>query len=77
MMLRGEGAGGCGGGGNGGGSSIEGVWTEEGLVHGRERLPGKGGVYEGQYRLGRREGHGRLDLPDGSEYEGESFGNDV
>ncbi|CAM9777344.1 unnamed protein product, partial [Ectocarpus sp. 12 AP-2014] len=27
-------------------------------------------IYEGQYRLGKREGHGRLDLPDGSEYEG-------
>lgn len=51
--------------------SIEGVWTEEGLVHGREKLPGKGGVYEGQYRIGRREGHGRLELLDGSEYEGE------
>ena len=63
--------GGDGNGGSGSGSSIEGVWTEEGLIHGRERLPGKGGVYEGQYRLGRREGYGRLDLADGSEYEGE------
>ena len=62
--------GGCGGSG-GGSTSIEGVWTEEGLVHGREKLPGRGGIYEGQYRLGRREGHGRLVLPDGSEYEGE------
>lgn len=60
-----------GGYGAGGGGSIEGVWTEEGLIHGREKLLGKGGVYEGQYRLGKREGHGRLDLPDGSEYEGE------
>ncbi|CAN0440001.1 unnamed protein product, partial [Ectocarpus sp. 8 AP-2014] len=56
--------------GGGSGGSIEGLWTEEGLAHGREKLPGKGGVYEGQYRLGKREGHGRLDLPDGSEYEG-------
>lgn len=69
-MVRG-GEGQNGGGGNADGSSVEGVWTEEGLIHGREKLPGKGGVYEGQYRLGRREGHGRLDLPDGSEYEGE------
>lgn len=53
-----------------GGSSIEGVWTEEGLIHGKEKLLGKGGVYEGKYRLGKREGHGRLDLQDGSEYEG-------
>lgn len=65
------GTGQSGGAGSGGGSSIEGVWTKEGLVHGREKLPGKGGVYEGQYRLGRREGHGRLDMPDGSEYEGQ------
>lgn len=57
--------------GSGGGGSIEGMWTEEGLVHGRETLSGREGVYEGQYRLGRREGHGRLVLPDGSEYEGE------
>lgn len=65
---------GSGGRGGGGASSIEGVWTkEEGLIHGREKLPGKGGVYEGQYRLGKREGHGRLDLPDGSEYEGERW----
>lgn len=69
MMRRGTAQ--NGGGGNGRGSLIEGVWTEEGLIHGREKLPSKGGVYEGQYRLGRREGHGRLDLPDGSEYEGE------
>lgn len=68
-----DGGGGSGGGGrNGSGGSIEGMWTEEGLVHGKEKLPGKGGVYEGQYRLGRREGQGRLELPDGSEYEGET-----
>lgn len=59
------------GSGGGYGGSIEGVWTEKGLTHGREKLLGKGGVYEGQYRLGKREGHGRLELPDGSEYEGE------
>lgn len=56
------------------GGSIDGVWAAEGgLIHGREKLPGKGGLYEGQYRLGKREGHGRLDLPDGSEYEGETL----
>ncbi|CAN0309343.1 unnamed protein product, partial [Hapterophycus canaliculatus] len=70
--VPGSGGGGDSGGGSntGSGSSIEGVWTEEGLIQGKEKLPGKGGVYEGQYRLGRREGHGRLELPDGSEYEG-------
>lgn len=49
---------------------IEGVWTHEGLMYGKGKLPGKKSMYEGQYHLGKREGHGRLDLPNGSEYEG-------
>ena len=59
--------------GNSSGGFIEGEWAEEGLVRGRETLPDRGGIYEGQYRQGRREGHGRLELSDGSEFEGESF----
>ncbi|CAN0081386.1 unnamed protein product [Sphacelaria rigidula] len=65
------------GGGGGGdtrgyGSVIKGLWEDErGLIHGRQEMHGNdGGVYEGEYRLGRREGHGRLEFPDGSEYEG-------
>lgn len=56
------------------GSVIEGFWDDErGLIRGREKMHGNdGGVYEGEYRLGRKEGHGRLEFPDGSEYEGES-----
>lgn len=51
---------------------IEGFWDgDQGLVHGRETLPRKGGMYEGQFHLGKRQGQGRLELPDGSEYEGE------
>lgn len=56
--------------GRGCGGSISGKWTEEGLVYGRETLPGKGGVYKGQYRRGKREGRGRLELTDGSKFEG-------
>lgn len=57
------------------GSAIEGIWEgNQGLIYGRERATGKGGVYEGHYRWGRREGHGRLELADGSEYEGEDGG---
>lgn len=56
--------------GRGCGGSISGKWTAEGLVYGREELPGKGGVYKGQYRRGKREGRGRLELTDGSEFEG-------
>ena len=52
------------------GGSISGKWTEEGLVYGRETLPGKGDVYEGHYRKGKREGRGRLELTDGSKFEG-------
>lgn len=67
---------GGGGGGGGGGSVIEGLWDDErGLIRGREKVPGsQGGVYEGHYQRGRRDGHGRLELPDGSEYEGERSG---
>lgn len=49
---------------------VNGGWSEEGMTHGRENLPGNEGVFEGQYRMGKREGHGRLELPNGSEYEG-------
>lgn len=53
------------------GATIDGEWVAGELVRGREELPGRRGIYDGQYRMGRRDGHGRLEMPDGSEYEGE------